>query len=489
MPKRRLALWLLNRVAGSDWNRSAMLRALRHPILGLFGGNDVSLGQRADLPASEAGILMYEGADADEYFVPITVKCIGDPALLAVPSSGSPTLTSILAFYSHHYGAGARFPWASYWEAARNPSARRVLPDVRMVSDIGVGYYRMLQDFTRRNPGCRHVLVGYSQGGLVARYLAYLDEHVFGNELIDGVVMLDTPNFGSPLARPANAINVMQSLALVLAGTGQLDEATFPGVAAKLRGLASAPRSVDLAWLLDFLDDALTTLVANPHANKKKPGLFSFLATARKWLSGLESVNTTPNPVFAHEESAFFDLDLELLPKNGSVLNAVNSYPLEAIKHAAIVGTDNQLDSFIEAAIRMYADGQGWLAGLLGGLLVNKLKKPLQGFFKIAGDAYKDAMREQGLGAAPAPTITARLDDFSRGVESSDRRYGFRTRFKIAESAHDFVIPSAYQLVEKQTPACLGNWVNRSASHLSGADAKHDGKTSQGYLLEILKQI
>jgi len=271
--KRRLALWLLNRVAGSGWNRAAMLRALRHGFLGLFGGNDVSLGQRADLPASEAGILMHEGADADEYFVPITVKCIGDPALLTVPPSGSATLSNILTFYTHHYGPNARFPWASYWEAARNPSAKRVLPDVRMVSDLGIGYYRMLQDYTRRNPGCRHVLVGYSQGGLVARTLAYLDEHVFGNELIDGVVMLDTPNFGSPLARPANAINVMQSLALVLAGTGQLDEATFPGVAARLRGLALAPRSVDLAWLLDFLDDALVTLAGNPEANEKKPNI------------------------------------------------------------------------------------------------------------------------------------------------------------------------------------------------------------------------
>ena len=493
MPRRRIVLWLLNRVAGPEWDRGAMLRALRHGFLG-FGGNDVVLGQRPELPPSDVGVLMHEGGQADEYFVPITVKCIGDPTQIKLPDSA---WKPIQECYPHHYGPSAKFPWASYWVDTRNVGRKGAMPEVRMASKMGVGYYRILQEVTERNPGSRHVLVGYSQGGLVARYLAYLDEHVFANALIDGVAVIDAPNFGSPLARPANAKNVVQSLALVLAGLGQLDEATFPGSAIKLRALAEAPQSLDLPWVLDFIDEALLTLLADPKAREKKPGLFGFLKTARKWLSGLERRSTDPNPtdpnptnpnnVFAHEESAFYDLDIELLVKAGSVLRAVNGYPLKLIKHAAIVGTDNELDTLIKAGVRAVADAHGWLAGQIGGIVVRKLKEPLRRFLNISGEAYRNAMDEQELHPPADSPIAVRRRDFLTGIAANDGRFRFRTKIKIDAQAHDFVIPSAYQVIEGVTPTCLGNWINPAASHISGADPRHDGKRSQEYLLEILR--
>jgi hypothetical protein len=245
---------------------------------------------------------------------------------------------------------------------------------------------------------------------------------------------------------------------------------------------------LDLAWVLDFIDDALLTIHADPEAKKKKEVLFNFLSAARKWLSGLENQSTNPNHVFAHEESAFYDLDIGLLDKPGSVLHDVNAYPLRRIRHAAIVGSDNELDSLVEAGIQAYADGRGCIMGLLGGVLVNHLKAPLRGFLKSAGDAYTNAMREQNL-TSSFGAVDVRTRDFVNGIPADDPRYAFQTRAKIEPLAHDFVIPSAYQLIEKLSTACLGNWVNPAASHLSGADPHHDGKKSQDYLLDILKVI
>ena len=80
MAARKLALWLLNRVAHKEWDHEAMRSALQGGFLG-FGGNDVVLGKRSD-PNCDPGVLMYEKEGHDEYFIPIPVKCIGNPEAL-----------------------------------------------------------------------------------------------------------------------------------------------------------------------------------------------------------------------------------------------------------------------------------------------------------------------------------------------------------------------------------------------------------------------
>jgi len=49
-----------------------------------------------------------------------------------------------------------------------------------MTTPPGVGYYELLE----QHPN--NILIGYSQGGLVARYLAFLDRHVFKKNIITG---------------------------------------------------------------------------------------------------------------------------------------------------------------------------------------------------------------------------------------------------------------------------------------------------------------
>src|SRR3954447_3494514 len=83
-------LWCLNRVA--RWNRRELADALELQRWFGTGRHRVRLGSRAgydkdpawenaedDDPTRRGGILMHEDGGCDEYFVPIAVKCIGDP--------------------------------------------------------------------------------------------------------------------------------------------------------------------------------------------------------------------------------------------------------------------------------------------------------------------------------------------------------------------------------------------------------------------------
>src|SRR5207248_1095447 len=202
---------------------------------------------------------------------------------------------------TQYFDPNGKFYWQYYWK----PNPKAVFPNLTMVSPLGHGYYKALQDYTRANPGFRHVLVGYSQGGLVARYLAYIDEYLFDNALIDGVITIDSPNFGSPLGRAANADNVVQCLSLVLAGIGQLDAASFPETEAMIRSLTGAPHQLSLPLILELLDKPLLEFrMLGATKMAKNPRVFDFLETARKWLSGLD--NTDTDQVFDYRESAFF---------------------------------------------------------------------------------------------------------------------------------------------------------------------------------------
>ena len=473
MPEKHFALWFLNRVAHTEWDHDGMRDVLRGGFMGI-GANDVVFGQRPD--QSKPGVLMYEEEDHDEYFIPIPVKCIGDPDSIGIPAS-------IRNFYKQYFGPGD-LNWREYWK----PDEKSVFPNVKMVSAAGVGYYKILQDFTKK--GYRNILIGYSQGGLVARYLAFLDEYVGGGDgVIDGIITIESPNFGSPLGRPANASNVLQSLNLVIAGFGQLDAASFPITAAKLKLLTGAPRELDIRFVLDLLDTPLTefrTMGASLMSKNQK--LFKYLETARKWLSGLD--DTGHDPVFEHAESAFFDLNIEFLAQPGSVLHDVNKNPLRRIKHAAIIGTDNQLDMFVESGVRSFVSTLAPVKAFLANHLApwGHIEQKLRQLLTIAGDAYKGAMSEQGAGLNN-PDIAARINDFNNGVKAPNAKYDLRNG-ELQAQAHDFVIPSAYQLIEKQPGApFLGNWVNPDASHLSGADPNQAGKQTQNYIMQILEQM
>ncbi|HEY4220011.1 MAG TPA: hypothetical protein VGO62_01685 [Myxococcota bacterium] len=238
---RRYVLWLINAV--QDWPHEDLLAALRS------GGDEAVLGDRELLAIndhatalarpppydyteySQEGALMHEGGfrdpvrdqsrrsashklfhSFDEYFVPIPVKCIGVPEQVgaAARARGAPVDDDALAAFCRDYSeyfthASATFV-QRYWDrgfsgaptSARPPRHPVECNEVRMHTLAGVGYYEILLAWNRRagHEGDRHVLLGYSQGGLVARFLAHLDEHVFRADLVRGLVTVQTPNFG-----------------------------------------------------------------------------------------------------------------------------------------------------------------------------------------------------------------------------------------------------------------------------------------------------
>ena len=483
---RKIVVWLLNRAA--SWDPGPILNALSQP------GRTVVLGDRTASARGtgrnpDHGILMYEGSDMDEYFIPIPVKCIGNPALLSPSPAKAAAFQAIQAFYSLQYFApGASYPWSYFWQ--NNPKA--VFGDLTMNTAQGWGYYKILQDYNAQpgNEGSKHLLIGYSQGGLVARFLAYMDEFLFDNALIHGIVTIESPNFGSPVARTDNAVNVAQSLSLVLAGFAQLDAASFPVAAKQLRDLSAAPAEVDMAWLLTFLESALAPF--GPASNrtalfKSKQATFRFLSTARKWLSGLDS--RMPAQVFSPEESAFRDLNLSFEDQRGSVLNCVNTSPLERILHAAIAGADNQLDQLAEDMLAEFTASNFWLH-LATCLFRNKINAFLHGLLGVASAAYTNVMVEQGTaGLPPAGPLPRMLARYQAGVPEDAPGMKMQNG-GIGPLAHDFVIPSVYELIENPDSASfLGNWVNPGANHLSGADPNLAGKQSIDLLTGILKTM
>jgi len=122
-------LWCLNRVA--NWDRDRLARALA--VRGLWTSkHDVQLGSRARFdrnPEWEAtrgtGVLMHEEPSCDEYFVPIAVKCIGDPdGFLArlgdrMSAAGRQRFETLRIDFARYFAfvdpIEGEPPWHSYW--------------------------------------------------------------------------------------------------------------------------------------------------------------------------------------------------------------------------------------------------------------------------------------------------------------------------------------------------------------------------------------
>lgn len=497
MPKTRYVLWLLNAIA--DWEP---IDALAEAIRGKLRERVVILGDR-ESPSiaannhentkiwrkraeySRLGVLQHEGGHekrtrldepksklVDEYFVPIPVKCIGSEARgreLLHPEHGKPEmLRAILKAYPEHYGAEAEFPCACYWHGgptlvADDGGTEAPRPEVRMNSHAGVGYYDILSTWSARTAGegydDRHVLIGYSQGGLVARYMCFLDEHVFRRKLIDAAVVVDAPCFGSPLAR-SDKKNVLQVLTAIQEAAKQFPVAgalrlgTFLAskelgeALAALRGVLEQPLDEsNVRQRVVLVIEKMNIAIEAARKERKRSGSASAsmvektLISATKWASGL----------LGSMAFAFVDIDPSRNAEPGRVLHCVNQYHLQRIKTAAVVGGNNDL---LELIARTGAV-QGVLAKLLFG-----------GPLRRAGGLYRSAFDEP-----PIPAEPDELRDYLDETQGNYRKdfvpdHVNPTGAKIKSRAHDFVIPSAYQLLPAPKH---GNVLNLDADHLSGA--------------------
>jgi len=176
----RYTLWTLNRVA--TWNLDRLAEELS--VKSIFSTrHDVVLGSRARADVNGAlsreGVLSHEEKDWDEYFVPIPVKCIGDPAGFMsrlgprFSATGAVAAQQLIADFPQYFTPTSGGPWRGYWTKT-GTVGMFTAPSGPGRPDGFKGFYEILVDAVDKYNAGPAVLVGYSQGGLVARFLAYM---------------------------------------------------------------------------------------------------------------------------------------------------------------------------------------------------------------------------------------------------------------------------------------------------------------------------
>ena len=299
------------------------------------------------------------------------------------------------------------------------------------------------------------VLVGYSQGGLVARFLAWMDEQLFHpkQRAIAGVVLVQSPNHGSPLADTANADNVSAGLLGILVGlagfpiVGGADPQTRQAIEALVTGQAPPGSPIwrfGVGAICAVLDAAIRDV------SPRRPGRYDLLRTARKWLTGLseEKIRT-----------AFDDLDPSGLDDPRTILGRLTTMPLARTFHGAIVGADTSLDDLV-------LDGRNCLVRWLVRHLVAKH------WFTTVEDSYARIAMDETAANVPRGAWHKRIAAlYQTGLE--DHTAGIA----LPPFAHDFIIPSVSQaLYSLPSPPAgdffLGNKLNARATHISGGNER-----------------
>jgi len=473
-------LWCLNRIA--RWDPEPLREALA------AGGHSVRYGDRGgwNLPHATEPLyaLMYEG-EPSEYFVPIPVKCLGDPGrfeahfLHRMTPDGRERYQGFKRAYSEHFPASPAPPPAPGQAQARTCEWPEYWKDdlvMRMHTRDHAGLYEVMH--SQKAEG-KAVLVGYSQGGLVAHFLAWMDEFFFpeSERCVAGVVTVQSPNRGSPLANRLNEPTVSHGIFSALAAAAGYPATRYAGLDDALAKLATGaletPREGVAPWQspppstskteppgaghrhfdVDAVVALLTAILTTPPESE-------VVATARKWLSGL----TPPTP-----STAFQDLSTLELDRAGSVLNLLATRPLERTLHGAVVGIDSSTDDLVMQALPWPARvGVRLMPGLSG------LRERL--------DLVKRVYQEVILNERPLPARgrwKELVDDYWRDthVQAPDG-----SPVPVPKCAHDFVIPSVSQVLGPRAPApvdpgqappgFLGVLVNPKGSHLSGAEAE-----------------
>jgi hypothetical protein len=460
----RYTLWCLNRIAG--WDLGALQDALRGTT------HAARLGSRArfdDPPPGQQvtaeGVLMHEDPRRDEYFVPIVVKCVGDPNGFARRLGGAMSVEGrrrfdrLLQDYRYFYRVGHALAvrhWRDYWGTFALGGAYW---NVGMLTRAGaegyLGYYEIIRREAREN-GEKAVLVGYSQGGVVARFLAWMDEQLMPPEerVIAGVITVQSPNHGSPLAGRGNQRLVSVGLLGMLTALGGISiVGANPHTRLALEALSDGvlrlppsptPYRFGVSAVCAVLDHAIADAVQRGDQASRQAGL---LRTARKWLTGLSRDKV---------RTAFFDLDPSGLDDRRTVLGRLVDSPHQDVFHGAVIGANTSLEDLI---LQTRPWWQRWA--------VRTFVAP-QRFSSIASAYTRIAVDEDARHTPPSTPRRRRLADlYVSGLP------GNAADPRLPAYAHDFIVPSASQALCVLSPPAgnrfLGNVVNPRATHVSGA--------------------
>jgi hypothetical protein len=483
----RYTLWCLNRAANYDQDRlRSALADLRH---------GVRLGERApfDGPgagpnATPLGVLMHERPDCDEYFVPIAVKCVGDPARFRerydhqMGRLGRARFEQLLAGFSGFFASGAARARA-YWDGFPNVTA---LASVKMFTRRHIGFYEVLAEDARAN-GAPAVLVGYSQGGVVARFLAWMDEYLMAppHRAIRGVITVQSPNHGSPLADRRNVDNAGTGLLGALFGLLEyaVVDGHNPHLGAALHALAfgrlgragADPFHFGVGAVAALLDEAVLDTderrrrrgAAAPESARDRHKI-DLLRTCRKWLTGLAPEETA---------TAFGDLDPAGLDVPSTVLGRLVESPPREIFHGAVVGSNSSVQDLALQELPFY---ERWAIRHFVG--AERFGDVQSAYTRISLDEEADA---SSYPRTPRHAELARL--YRLGLDSA----GFAP--ELPPFAHDFVQPSVSQALHvldrsAPHPRFLGNRLNASATHISGGRRRGRGSDA-GHVRRLLAQL
>lgn len=476
-------LWCLNRVAG--WEPAPLLEALegrsffsqRHQVRAgsrtAFDRTDFVPGTPPDQGPRPA--LMHEDGECGEYFVPLVVKCVGDPQGFLQRLGGKLTpegrqrFDALVAHYPEHFQPGAPCHWQGYW----TPAAKVGMFTAPQGPRPHAGLYEVLH--AERRAGEKAVLAGYSQGGLVAHFLAWMDEYLLqpSERCVAGVVTVQAPNAGSPFAHRHNGDAVATGIFAALSGAlgyptveppgaaagGAAEPVIFPTLGAAFGRLA-AGRLVARDGPRHFDIDAVCALLEAALADGSPEQRSELLSSARKWLSGLTP--TVPS-------TAFQDLAPSELDNPGAVLNLLATQPLQQTLHAAVVGTDTSAEDFVRAELPLSVKVVLFFKPNAAGL---------QDRLRRLSSAYSQlALNELATGRTLGPLEARVASEYVSGVTVQTPGGAPEA---LRPLAHDFVIPSASQALGPRgggaaSPQFLGNLINAKGTHLSGAGEDGDG--------------
>jgi hypothetical protein len=461
----KITIWTLN-------DTTDLIQPNQSEVIKIFNnsGYDAVFGNRSNFNtdsnvSDDSNINLMPGT---EYFVPIAPKCIGD----LFDSSDNDTIQKIRDYYETKSG---QIGYKNFWEFESR--------DYKMLTTAYKGYYSILRE-TAPN-----FLIGYSQGGLVARYLLWLAENVFQEtSVVKGIITVSSPNFGSPLANPDNSLSIILGfvqIILILFSNSKDNE--------KLAEMIAADITID--DLRKFLHAIINRTKPERIHNlsfddiKKLEEFNSILTSLYDWLGGLRN---DPN-------DAFYDLNIFRLNYPYSVLSSIDQSEPDT-KIRGILSTNNSLSNIIfDLIIKIIWDeikkcfssrpvlSKALISSNIGRmtdqnlLMTSELKQDkIQEIEKVINTVI---MTEHPMHSVDNPIIKARINDYANGVGS----------LKIASNAHDFVIPSAYQLTTKpgglSVPVPYNN-PNFMANHLSGSDLFYlAGKENYRKIINILPEM
>ncbi|MBN2735853.1 MAG: hypothetical protein JXR70_02655 [Spirochaetales bacterium] len=502
MRNRQFTIWFLNRADEICLGVNNELDFLSDPDLAeikehlVLGNRDDPRFMHPKAPVKHVKYkhnLMLED-EIDEYYVELALKCLGNKSKTC--DQDAQILLDNIRDPGHNR-CFAPETFRDYWNYKGYKGKKFEIPStLKMATAEYQGFYQILEQ-TKPN-----ILVAYSQGGLVAWYLAFLEEKIFNKNkkedpVIAGFISMDSPNYGSPLANPDNAETVKQGICDALLEFTR-EESSF-GIPRKIKALTRHLGIKHVYRLMDFLG---VLFLYSPFI-----GLSDFSATIRtfrKWTFGLD----------ARYVNAFDDLNITNIHENNegpeqtkfSVLNLLHQEEnyLTQTPFACVAGCNNKIsdilyslknDTLMKTFDPKHRHRRSCIFSMMGVVMTIVLTLT-PGLFCFSLLLWKVTFRKfwknlysalfnlyNNVSDFPIDRLTLIFKDrLLTEIYDNDRRnrkQAYDQGCSISDSviippqAHDCAVPSVNQLIPGEN--ALFQEVNFEANHNSGKSVKSKG--------------